>query len=113
MRPLYAEDIGIPISPARLSKRISLSSGATTTLLNRLERAGHIVRTREHADRRRVTIRSSSQIAGPAIEFFAPLGRNLDAMLAGYSSAELERVEGFLEDLRATMATTIADQPRR
>src|ERR1700677_763401 len=44
---LSAEERGDPLSPARLSERISLTSGATTALLNRLGRAGHIVRSRE------------------------------------------------------------------
>ncbi len=44
-----AEEKGTPLSPARLGERISLTSGATTALLNRLEKAGHIVRTRENA----------------------------------------------------------------
>lgn len=50
-----AEERGTPLSPARLSERISLSTGATTALLNRLEAAEHITRTREHSDRRVVT----------------------------------------------------------
>lgn len=34
-----AEEKGTPLSPARLGERISLTSGATTALLNRLEKA--------------------------------------------------------------------------
>ncbi len=82
---LYAEDKGTPMTPARPGERISLTSGATTTLLNRLERAEHVVRTRERTDRRVVTLRSSPRIVGPAREFFAPLGDALDAMLSQYS----------------------------
>jgi len=57
-----AEEKGTPLSPARLGERISLTSGATTALLNRLEKAGHIVRTRENADRRVVTLHSSAHV---------------------------------------------------
>ncbi|MEU4545551.1 MarR family winged helix-turn-helix transcriptional regulator [Nonomuraea dietziae] len=108
---LYAEDQGAPLSPTRLSERLSLTSGATTNLLNRLERLGHIVRTREHADRRVVTLRSSSLIEEPAREFFGPLGERLQALVAQYPPEQLEQFENFLGDLRATMTDLLAEQP--
>ncbi|MBN6037660.1 MarR family winged helix-turn-helix transcriptional regulator [Amycolatopsis sp. 195334CR] len=107
---LYAEDHGEPLSPARLSERISLTSGATTALLHRLERAGHIVRTREHSDRRIVTLRSSPEIQGPGREYFGPLAEHLGAMLAKYPAAEIARFEAFLADLQSTMDTVLAEQ---
>lgn len=76
-----AEEKGTPLSPARLGERISLTSGATTALLNRLEKAGHIVRTRENADRRVVTLHSSAHVQDLADEFFGPLAVRLDAMM--------------------------------
>ncbi|MFI0354580.1 MarR family winged helix-turn-helix transcriptional regulator [Actinomadura sp. 9N407] len=109
---LYAEDKGEPLTPSRLSERISLSSGATATLLNRLETAGHVVRTRENTDRRVVTLRSSPQIQAPAIEFFAPLARHMDAMLAQYPPELLERFEGFLDHLSTTMEEVLAEEAR-
>jgi DNA-binding MarR family transcriptional regulator len=108
---LYAEDKGEPLTPSRLGERISLSSGATTTLLNRLEAAGHIVRTREHTDRRVVTLRSSTQIQAPAQEFFQALTRHLDALVAQYPPELLERFEGFLDDLGVTMDEVLSQQP--
>jgi MarR family transcriptional regulator, organic hydroperoxide resistance regulator len=107
---LYAEDLGTPLSPARLSERISLTSGATTALLNRLEKAGHIVRSREHADRRIVTIRSSPDIQKPGEEFFGPLNRRMEAMLASYPPEQIEQFEAFLDHLRSTMAEVLAEQ---
>lgn len=109
---LYAEDKGGPLIPSRLSERISLSSGATTTLLNRLERAGHVVRTREHADRRVVTLRSSPQIQKPAQEFFGILTAHMEAMLSQYPPELLERFEAFLDHLGTTMEDALADQGR-
>ncbi|WP_018657794.1 MarR family winged helix-turn-helix transcriptional regulator [Actinomadura flavalba] len=100
---LTAEERGTPLSPARLSERISLSSGATTALLNRLEQAGHIVRSREHTDRRVVTLRSSAEVQALAEEFFDPLADRLDAMMAQYPPELLQRFEAFLDHLRTTM----------
>jgi DNA-binding MarR family transcriptional regulator len=54
---LWAASDGDPLSPARLGQRIGMTSGSVTVLVNRLEAAGLIERSREHADRRRVTLR--------------------------------------------------------
>ncbi|MEV7374033.1 MarR family transcriptional regulator [Streptomyces sp. NPDC090301] len=98
-----AEERGTPLSPARLSERISLSTGATTALLNRLEAAGHITRAREHSDRRIVTLRSGGHIQERADEFFGPLAHRLDATMAHYPPRLLEEFEAFIADLNATM----------
>jgi DNA-binding MarR family transcriptional regulator len=100
---LYAEDKGTPLSPARLSERVSLSSGATTALVNRLEQAGHVVRTREHTDRRIVSLRSGPNIYKPATEFFGPFSTSLDAVMSGYPPELLRQFEAFLNHLCTTM----------
>jgi len=109
---LSAEERGAPLSPARLSERISLSSGATTALLNRLEDAGHIVRSREKADRRIVTLHSSAHVQLRTDEFFGPLGRRLDIMMSHYPPEVLQQFETFLADLRATIQTHLELQNR-
>lgn len=103
-----AEERGTPLSPARLSERISLSTGATTALLNRLEAAGYITRAREHSDRRVVTLRSGGHIQERADEFFGPLAQRLDASMAHYPPQLLERFEEFMADLNATMDAHLA-----
>jgi DNA-binding MarR family transcriptional regulator len=107
---LYAEDKGAPLSPTRLSERLSLTTGATTNLLNRLERLGHVVRTREHADRRVVTLRSSSRIEAPAREFFGPFYGNLKALVGQYPPEQVEQFENFLRHLRTSMTDLLAEQ---
>ncbi|MFD5938233.1 MarR family winged helix-turn-helix transcriptional regulator [Streptomyces griseus] len=109
---LYAEDQGTPLSPARLSERVSLSSGATAILLKRLEQAGHIVRTRESTDRRVVTLRSSPDIRPRAMAFFGPYSERMAAAMAAYSPQEIERFERFLGGLRSTMDSLLADEYR-
>ncbi|MEU3226893.1 MarR family transcriptional regulator [Streptomyces sp. NPDC006976] len=105
-----AEERGAPLSPARLSERIPLSTGATTALLNRLEAAGHITRVREHTDRRVITLRSGGHIQERADEFFGPLARRLDATMAHYPPELLERFEAFMADLNATMDTHLTEE---
>ncbi|MEV5201113.1 MarR family transcriptional regulator [Streptomyces sp. NPDC053720] len=105
-----AEERGTPLSPARLSERISLSTGATTALLNRLEAAGHITRAREHSDRRIVTLRSGGHIQERADEFFGPLAHRLDAAMSHYPPQFLDQFEAFVADLNATMDSHLSEQ---
>lgn len=110
---LYAEDKGTPLSPARLSERVSLSSGATTILLNRLELAGHIVRTREHTDGRIVTLRSSPEIRPRAVEFFGPYAERMAAEMSRYPPERLRQFEDFIGHLRETMDALLAHEYHR
>lgn len=106
---LAAEERGEALSPARLSERIGRSNPATTALLNRLEQAGHLVRTREHADRRVVTVRSSPEVQALADEFFGPLGERVDAVLARYPASELDRFNTFLGELLGEMHAHVVE----
>ncbi|MEV0033592.1 MarR family transcriptional regulator [Nocardia sp. NPDC050793] len=99
-----AEALGTPISPALLSKRIALTSGAMSSLLNRLEDAGYLTRTREHTDRRVVTLRTSAQVKERADEFFRPYNERQDAILAEYPPEILEQFETLLCRLTASLA---------
>jgi MarR family transcriptional regulator, organic hydroperoxide resistance regulator len=107
---VYGEESGAPLSPARLASRIGLSSGATTSLLNRLEEAGHVVRSRESTDRRVVTLRSSPQVHARADEFFATLSGQLDHAMSRYTPELLKSLEDLLIDLRTTMTMHLAER---
>jgi len=108
---LGAEERGTPLSPARLSDQIGLSFGATSTLLNRLEAVGHVTRSRTQADRRIVTLHSTPEVQRLADEFFAPLGRRLDAMLAAHSPAFLAEFSAVLMAMRDATDDYISQGP--
>ncbi|MCW2520649.1 MAG: MarR family transcriptional regulator [Mycobacterium sp.] len=105
-----AEQRGDPLSPARLSERVSLSSGATTALINRLEQAHHVVRSREHSDRRVVTLHTTEHVGALAEEYFGPLGTRLDAMMSKYPPEQLRQFETFVTELRNTMEEHLREQ---
>jgi DNA-binding MarR family transcriptional regulator len=106
---LAAEERGTPLSPARLSDRIGLTAGATSTLLNRLESAGHVVRSRVHADRRVVTLHSTQKVQTIADDFFRPLGDRVAAVMAEHPPELLREFEKLLGDLRTTIEGYITD----
>jgi MarR family transcriptional regulator, organic hydroperoxide resistance regulator len=107
---VHAEECDAPLSPARLGSHIGLTSGATTSMLNRLEEAGHITRSRESTDRRVVTLRSSPNVHARADEFFASLAEQLDTAMSRYSTEQLDNFEDLLIDLRTTMANHLAER---
>ncbi|MEV6196561.1 helix-turn-helix domain-containing protein [Streptomyces sp. NPDC051920] len=45
-------DAPVPLTPGRLGRQLGLTSGSVTACLDRLEKAGHVKRVRETADRR-------------------------------------------------------------
>jgi DNA-binding MarR family transcriptional regulator len=101
---LWAETADKPLSPARLAERIGLTSGATASLLNRLEVAGHLIRSREDADRRVVTLRLTPDARAKTIGFFIPTGERIDRVLDEYDGAALENVEDLLTAIVAVTA---------
>ena len=109
---LSAEDRGAPLTQAGLSQRVGLTPGATSSLLNRLEEAGHVTRTRDSADRRVVTLRATAGVEGMLDRFFDPLVDQADAMMKNYSPQALAEVERFLTDFVALMDRHIAQDPR-
>src|SRR4051812_46173728 len=103
------EEEGQLLTPARLAERIGLSPGATSILLSRLETAGFIDRTREHTDRRIVTLRSTKAINEAADAFFEPLAKQLNAALAEFTAKDLDLLLSATDRLRALVEAYARD----
>ncbi|WP_336621590.1 MarR family transcriptional regulator [Streptomyces sp. DH37] len=93
-----------PVTPGLLRERLQLTSGAVTACLDRLERAGHIRRTRDSADRRIVHLHYAPRGRKVAREYFAPLARATDAVRQRFSDAELRAVVRFLAAMNEELA---------
>jgi DNA-binding MarR family transcriptional regulator len=101
---MHAEGRGEPLTPGRLGEAIGLSSGATTAAIDRLERAGHLRRSRESTDRRVVHLRYGEPGMALAVQFFGPLGRRTDRVMAEFSEAELALVQRFLRGMNEALS---------
>ena len=97
------DEAGMPITPGRLGQHLGLSSGATTAVIDRLERAGHVSRIRDECDRRRVTLRHGDDAPALGSAYFGPLEQRMDRVLTGYSVAELGVVRRFLIETNELM----------
>lgn len=81
-----------PRSPSELSRLTGLTSGATSRMIDRLERSGHVNRTRVDADRRKVLVtRSDSAFAeGEIDELVDPARKAVGAVVDTFTSDEQE-----------------------
>ena len=85
-----------PMTAGELAGAAGLTSGALTTALDRLERAGYARRTRDSGDRRRVLVEVTPEARRRTQELYGPLGERGQDELSRYSVAELELVCDFL-----------------
>lgn len=112
---MRAGDAGVPLTPGALGSMLGLTTGATTALIDRLERAGHVSRSRESTDRRRITLRHSETAAAVGAAFFGPLGARMETVLDRFTEDELDAAARFLFAMTALVAdhrTQLTD-PRR
>jgi DNA-binding MarR family transcriptional regulator len=87
------EDMG----PRELSQRLGITPAAATELVDRLESAGHLVRLRDTADRRRVHLRPTASAIAEVGANLRELVENLDGIAADYSDQESTIIVDFLE----------------
>ncbi|MBL7258794.1 MarR family winged helix-turn-helix transcriptional regulator [Paractinoplanes lichenicola] len=106
---LEAEDRGAALTQSELSQRIGLTAGATSSLLNRLEEAGHIVRVRDSADRRLVTLRATPGVDALVNDFFGPLAERMGRMMDGYPPELLDEFTRFVDEVCTTMNGYLKD----
>jgi DNA-binding MarR family transcriptional regulator len=104
-----AEAASAPLTPGQLQSALGLSSGATTSVVDRLERQGHARRDRDTVDRRRIHLHFSDSAREVALEFFGPLGRLSGQVMDGFTDDELEVVQRFLAGMVAAYETAAAD----
>jgi DNA-binding MarR family transcriptional regulator len=85
------------LTPGQLGSLLQLSSGGTTGLIQRLQRAGHVSRHAHPHDRRSAVVRLTPGIAAWAAEAWAPFVAELDGLASELSEDEREVVQRFLE----------------
>ena len=100
------------VSPTGLARRLGLTTGGTTTVLDRLERAGYIRRLPDPVDRRRLVVEKTDATADRDREVFGELAALTLESLATYSSSELATLDRFLERM-AEITAAHADRLAR
>ncbi|MGA5193985.1 MarR family winged helix-turn-helix transcriptional regulator [Streptomyces exfoliatus] len=89
-----------PMSAGELTTAAKLSPAATTTVIDRLERAGFVTRSRDAANRRRVLVAATEAARTAEHEVYGPLGEAGTSALRRYSEEQLAVITDFLETAR-------------
>lgn len=88
-------------TPSELARHTGLTSGATTAMLDRLEKAGLIERRPNPADRRGFLISPAPSAGARAASWFQSARDAQDALLSRYSEAELKVIVDVFERFTA------------
>ena len=84
-------------SPSELARHTGLTSGATTAMLDRLEKAGLIERQPNPKDRRGTLIVPAKAGAKKVASWFESARRAQDELISSYSASELEIIVDVFE----------------
>lgn len=84
-------------SPTELAKFTGLTSGATTAMLDRLEKAGFIERRPNPNDRRGTLITPQNSSAERMAAWFASARKAQEELIASYSESELALIADVFE----------------
>lgn len=94
---------GTDIGPSQLARRLRITTASVTVLIDRLVEAGHVRRTPDPTDRRRLVLRitESAMIAGRG--FFGAVNADLLDATADFTAADLATVTRFLTTVQNTV----------
>ena len=104
-----------PRSAGDLTRALGLSPAATTTVIDRLERAGLVARVRDADNRRRVLVSATDAARTVENDIYRPVGTAGARALGRYGTDELTTILDFLRTARLVQedqASRIAAEPR-
>ncbi len=96
MRCLDVLEREAPVTAGRLAEATGLTTGAMTTALDRLERAGYARRVRDTADRRRVLVEATPQALRDAGRFYSSHVALSERLYHRYTEQQLELLLEFV-----------------
>jgi DNA-binding MarR family transcriptional regulator len=92
------------MTAGQLAVAARLTSGAVTAVLDRLERAGFVRRLDDPADRRRVLVEVTPELASRSAPLYGPMVEEGVGWIATYTDAQLETILDFMERTREILA---------
>src|SRR5690606_36783994 len=100
---IAARNQGVPVAPGTIATHLAISSAATTKLLDRLERGGHVHRLPHPTDRRSLTVEVTDETRSAARESVGRAHARRFDVVAGLSSQERAVVTAFFDAMSATV----------
>lgn len=98
---------GARVTPREVGHRLGITTGSTTAVLDRLERAGYLTRTPNPGDRRSLFL-SLTRLGEQAVDWaFEKHAEAVNPALASFSTADLRRLAVML----SAVDRALDDQP--
>ncbi|HKA03216.1 MAG TPA: MarR family transcriptional regulator [Acidimicrobiales bacterium] len=89
-----------PVAPTELANRLGFTTGGTTTVVDRLERAGFVQRTSDPSDRRRLLVEVTPATRRQDETVFGGLVRAMRQVTTPFTDDELRVISSFLDRTR-------------
>lgn len=100
------------MTAGQMASEIGLTTGVTTTAIDRLVRRRYVERIRDDQDRRRITIAITPEANAVIEKVWGPLGEQAQTLLVRRSNDELKAILDFLRE-GVKFQTEHADRIRR
>jgi DNA-binding MarR family transcriptional regulator len=99
-----------PMTPGQLAQTMGITTGgAITAVIDRLEKAGYVRRSRDPDDRRRVIVELVPEALERYARYFEPIGRATAEMFGEYTEDELRFLLDYNRSLNETMPGVIRE----
>lgn len=96
-------------TPGYIARQLSLSASTLTSILERLVRSGYLVRERDSADRRRISIYHTDKSAQLIADFYVHLAGQVEAQFGTADDASLTAHISLVQSLTDAADRTVAD----
>jgi DNA-binding MarR family transcriptional regulator len=97
-----------PLAPTDLAHRVGFTTGGITTVIDRLERAGYVVRRPDGSDRRRLLIEVTEATGERDRVVFGGLLQLAETIATGYKDRDLQTIRRFIDEISNATATYAA-----
>lgn len=93
----YINSVKAPVTAGDIAQLTRLTTGAITSILNRLERAKLISRVQDNDDRRKVILVPNKVAFKKIRPLYQTLRRSIEELVSSYPDSDLKVVADFLE----------------
>ena len=101
------------LGPSELARRLQMTTGAVTALVDRLEASGYVTRAAHPSDRRRIVISRTQKADDDITEEVAPMVMETLELAESFADAERQAVGRFLEGFIDIIEQTAAEACER
>ena len=106
LRALNLMEAG-PTTPGTIARELSLTSGAVTSLIDRLEKRGLVLRSRDPDDRRGVRVEPTPAMFEALAPLYRGVAEGLAVLAASYGADEEAQAARHLRDAARTYAEAV------